>query len=61
MSPRHGPDRLALVEHQAGDTGFELVSELPARSALRCVGHRSGHRIPTGKMSTESDQANRAD
>ena len=45
----HGPDRLPLVKYQAHDAGFVLVSELAARPPLRCVGHRSGHRIPHRK------------
>jgi hypothetical protein len=44
-----GANRLAFVKHQAHGAGFELVGELAARSPLRCVGHRSGHRIPLWK------------
>ena len=39
------PTALALVEHQPDGLRLELVSELPARPALGCVCHRSGHRI----------------
>src|SRR5919109_3530787 len=40
---------LAVVEHKANGPRFELVSELAPRAPLRCVGHRSGHRIPHRK------------
>jgi hypothetical protein len=47
MSRSSSAIRSAL--HPAHGAGFELVGELAARSPLRCVGHRSGHRIPLWK------------
>ena len=57
MSRVTPPNGLSVVEYQADDPGFELLSELAARPPLRCVGHRSGIGSPTGKMFTDSDQA----
>ena len=50
-------NRLAFVQYQAHGAGFELVGELAARSPLRCVGHRCGHRIRLSESDHETDQA----
>jgi hypothetical protein len=44
--PCYAANALPLVEHQADRIRFEVVIESPARPALGCGCHRSGHRIP---------------
>jgi len=57
---RDGADGLALVEHKADDAGFELVSELAARTRFGVLAIGLDIVSPTGKMSTDSDHAHTA-
>ena len=57
----HGADGLPLIEHEADGAGFELIGELATRASLRCVGHRSGHRIPLWKDVHRIGSSPRAD